>query len=83
MNPDLLTLSTADRTLIVRAQQVVTDHRHTRASLDSSTIRTYQTRYAHLLTRSEQVQRAVAQGAMTTDAADLGQSRKLFPHSSA
>jgi integrase len=71
MNPDLLTLPIADRTLIVRAQQVVTDHRHTRESLDSSTIRAYRTRYAHLLTRSEQVQRAVVQGAMTADAADL------------
>ena len=71
MNSYFLTFPIADRTMIVRAQQVVTDHRHSRASLDSSTIRTYRTRYAHLLTRSEQVQRAVAQGAMTADAADL------------
>jgi len=59
--------------LVIQAQQVIAQHRHTRAALEPTTILFYRTNFARLMRQSEEVLSAVDNHMMTPEQADLVQ----------
>ena len=57
--------------VVIQAQQVIAQHRQSKAALENKTILFYQINYTRLIRRSEDVLSAVDHGIMTPEEADL------------
>ena len=59
--------------LVIQAQQVIAQHRHTRAALEQTTILFYRANFARLMRQNQEVLNAVNNRMMTPEQADLVQ----------